>query len=140
MQEYPEEFNFPEINDILFEVIKDITLSETLIVCVLLGNSQNSSSALHGTDIFLESKEDQYDIADSLDKEGTASGQCRTLGLPLNYTQEERPLLTFLGGIHQLIHGMVVTGSTVPSPSFHATPTGGRLAIDRFKAGHSLEI
>ncbi|GBN61872.1 hypothetical protein AVEN_241967-1 [Araneus ventricosus] len=27
---------------------------------------------------------------------------------PLSYTQEDRPLLTFLGGIHQLIHGIVV--------------------------------
>ncbi|GBM55362.1 hypothetical protein AVEN_111753-1 [Araneus ventricosus] len=27
---------------------------------------------------------------------------------PLSYRQEERPLLTFLEGIHQLIHGIVV--------------------------------
>ncbi|GBM98863.1 hypothetical protein AVEN_44869-1 [Araneus ventricosus] len=30
------------------------------------------------------------------------------LKLILSYTQEERPLLIFLGGIHQLIHGIVM--------------------------------
>ncbi|GBO05661.1 hypothetical protein AVEN_273069-1 [Araneus ventricosus] len=46
------------------------------------------------------------DIADSLAKEGTTMPQAHVE--PLSYTQEERPLLTFLGGIHQLIHGIVV--------------------------------
>ncbi|GBL77887.1 hypothetical protein AVEN_143223-1 [Araneus ventricosus] len=46
------------------------------------------------------------DIADSLSKEGTTMPQVHVE--PLTYTQEERPLLTFLGGIHQLIHGIVV--------------------------------
>ncbi|GBN20506.1 hypothetical protein AVEN_28303-1 [Araneus ventricosus] len=46
------------------------------------------------------------DIADSLAKEGPTMPQVYVE--PLSYTQEERPLLTFLGGIHQLIHGIVV--------------------------------
>ncbi|GBO38766.1 hypothetical protein AVEN_160234-1 [Araneus ventricosus] len=47
------------------------------------------------------------DIADSLAKEGTTVPQAY-VELTLSYTQEERPLLTFLGSIHQLIHGIVV--------------------------------
>ncbi|GBO25475.1 hypothetical protein AVEN_4342-1 [Araneus ventricosus] len=46
------------------------------------------------------------DIADSLAKEGTTMPQAYVEAL--SYTQEERPLLTFLGGSHQLIHGIVV--------------------------------
>ncbi|GBL83422.1 hypothetical protein AVEN_150753-1 [Araneus ventricosus] len=46
------------------------------------------------------------DIADRLAKEGTTMHQAH--GEPLTYTQEERPLLTFLGGIHQLVQGIVV--------------------------------
>ncbi|GBN94205.1 hypothetical protein AVEN_191002-1 [Araneus ventricosus] len=51
------------------------------------------------------------DIAVSLVIEG-ASSMAQTYVESLTYTfsctQEERPLLTFLGGIHQLIHGIVV--------------------------------
>ncbi|GBN43401.1 hypothetical protein AVEN_191332-1 [Araneus ventricosus] len=46
------------------------------------------------------------DIAGSLAKEGTTMPQAHVE--PLSYTQEDRPLLRFLGGIHQLIHGIVV--------------------------------
>ncbi|GBM00517.1 hypothetical protein AVEN_77333-1 [Araneus ventricosus] len=46
------------------------------------------------------------DIADGVAKEGITMPQANVE--LLSYTKEERPLLTFLGGIHQLIHGIVV--------------------------------
>ncbi|GBN99515.1 hypothetical protein AVEN_70374-1 [Araneus ventricosus] len=46
------------------------------------------------------------DNADSLAKEGTTMPQAHVESL--SYTQEEMLLLAFLGGIHQLIHGIVV--------------------------------
>ncbi|GBN14143.1 hypothetical protein AVEN_222018-1 [Araneus ventricosus] len=81
------------------------------------------------------------DVADSLGKEGTTMPQAYVEAL--SYTQEERSLLTFLGGIHQLIHGIVVKAPVLlyvlrevrKDQTALARLSSGHLKILRFSRG-----
>ncbi|GBL88646.1 hypothetical protein AVEN_195640-1 [Araneus ventricosus] len=59
----------------------------------------------------------------------------------LSYTQEERPLLSFLGGIHRLIHGIVVEAPVLLyilrgiAETALARLTSGHLKTLRFSRG-----
>ncbi|GBN02703.1 hypothetical protein AVEN_260572-1, partial [Araneus ventricosus] len=67
------------------------------------------------------------------DPEGNPLCESFNLWPTLSYTQEERPLLTFIGGIHQLIHGTVVKARVL---LYVLRGIGKTKALARLSSGH----